>query len=173
MTIAHVHICWPGNVDRPHVMADFSSESDSDSPVIKKTKYAEVAKYKSKFKNNWIVKYPFVSSVTSDKSLFHCNVCNRTLSCAHQGEADLKHHIASDGHTALAKEQAKQLAITSFLRQPNSNIHEKARTWSFQWNTYCFNAICSTLCLANCKTSNIIAQCWGAVRLFIQDFWLQ
>ena len=89
-------------MDRPHIMADSSSESDSDSPVMKKAKYAGAAKYKIKFKKDWIVKYPFVSSVTSDKSLFHCNVCNRTLSCAHQGEADLKRHIASDGHTALA-----------------------------------------------------------------------
>ena len=83
---------------------------------------------KASSKKYWTVKYPFVSSVTSDKSLFHCNVCNHTLSCAHQGEADLKHHIASHGHTALAKEQAKQPAITSFLRQPNSNIQEKVRT---------------------------------------------
>ena len=45
------------------------------------------AKYK--FKQEWIVKYPFVSYVTSDKSLFHFNVWNRTLSCAHQAEADL------------------------------------------------------------------------------------
>ena len=109
-------------------MADSSSESDSDSPVMKKAKYVGVAKYKSKFNKDWIVKYPFVSSVTSDTSVFHCNVCNRTFSCAHQGEADLKHHTASDGHTALAKEQAKQPAITSFLRQPNSNIQEKVRT---------------------------------------------
>ena len=91
-------------MDRPHIMADFCSESDSDSPVMKKAKCAGAAKYKSKFKKDWIVKYPFVSSVTSDKSLFHCYVCNRTLSCAHQGEADLKHYIASDGYTALAKE---------------------------------------------------------------------
>ena len=109
-------------------MADSNSESDSDSPVVKKAKYAGAAKYKSKFNKDWIVKYPFVSSVTSDKSVFHCNICNRTLSCAHQGEADLKRHIDSDGHTALAKEQAKQPAITSFLRQPNSNIQEKVRT---------------------------------------------
>ena len=61
----------PGNVDRPHIMADSSSESDSDSPVVKKAKYAGAAKYKSKLKENWIVKYPFVFSVTSDKSLFH------------------------------------------------------------------------------------------------------
>jgi len=82
-------------VDRPHIMVDSSSESDSDSPVVKKAKYGGVAKYKSKFKKDWIVKYPFVSSVTTDKSLFHCNVYNRTLSCAHQGEADLKRYIAS------------------------------------------------------------------------------
>ena len=115
-------------MDRPHIMADSGSESDSDSPVVKKAKYAGAAKYKRKLKENWIVKYPFVFSVTSDKSLFHRNVCNRTLSCAHQREADLKRHIASDGHTALAKEQAKQPAITSFLRQPNSNIQEKVST---------------------------------------------
>ena len=113
-------------MDRPHIMADSSSESDSDSPVMKKAKYAGVAKYKSKFKKDWIVKYPFVSSVTSDKSLFHCNVCNRTLSCAHQGEADLKRHIASDGHTALAKEQAKKngdhkLSETAKLQHPRES----------------------------------------------------
>ena len=70
-------------------MADSSSESDSDSPVVKKAKYEGAAIYKIKFKKDWIVKYPFVSSVTSDKSLLYCNVCNSTLSCAHQGEADL------------------------------------------------------------------------------------
>lgn len=110
------------------LIADSSSELDSNSPVVKNAKYARAAKYKSKLKKEWIVKYPFVSSVTSDKSLFHCNVCNRTLSCAHQGEADLKRDIASDGHTILAKEQTKQPAITSFLRQSNSNIQEKVRT---------------------------------------------
>ena len=80
-------------MDSPHIRADSSadssSESDSDSPVVKKAKYVGAAKYKSKFNKDWIVKYPFVSCVTSDKSAFHCNVCNRTLSCAHQGEADL------------------------------------------------------------------------------------
>ena len=54
------------------ILADSSPESDSDSPVVKKAKYAGEPKYKSKFKKDWIVKYPFVSSVTSDESLFHC-----------------------------------------------------------------------------------------------------
>ena len=117
-------------MDSPHIIVDPNSKSDSNSPVVKKAKYAGTAKYKSKFKKDWRVKYPFVSSVTSDKSLFHCNVCNRTLSCVHQGEADLKRHIASDGHTALTKEQAKQPAITSILRQPNSNIQDKVRIYS-------------------------------------------
>ena len=80
-------------MDSPHIRADSSadssSESDSDSPVVKKAKYVGAAKYKSKFNKDWIVKYRFVSCVTSDKSAFHCNVCNRALSCAHQGEADL------------------------------------------------------------------------------------
>ena len=76
-----------GNVDSPHIMADSSSESNSESPVVKKSKNAGVAKYKSKF-----------------KSLLHCNVCNHTLLCAHQREADFKHYVASDGNTALAKE---------------------------------------------------------------------
>ena len=48
-------------VEHPQIMADSSSESDSDSPVMKKAKYAGAAKYKSKFKKDWIVKYPFVS----------------------------------------------------------------------------------------------------------------
>ena len=104
-------------MDSPHIMVDSNSKSDSNSPVMKKAKYAGAAKYKSKFKKDWIVKY-------------HCNVCNHTLSCVHQGEADLKRHIASDGHTALTKEQAKQPAITSILKQPNSNIQDKVRIYS-------------------------------------------
>lgn len=92
-------------------MVDSSLESDSNSPVVKKAKYAGVAKYT----NKWVVKYPFIFSVSSNKTVFHCNVYNHTLSCAHQGEADPKCHIASDGHTALAKERAKQPAKQAFL----------------------------------------------------------
>ena len=42
-------------------MADSSKESDSDSPVVKKAKFAGAAKYKSKLVKDWIVKCPFVN----------------------------------------------------------------------------------------------------------------
>lgn len=46
-------------------MADSILELDSDSPVVKEAKYVGAAKYKSKFNKEWIVKYPFASSVIS------------------------------------------------------------------------------------------------------------
>ena len=62
---------------------------------------------------------------------------NRILSCAHRGtEADLKLDIASDGHSALAKEQAMKPAITSFLRQP-----------SLTYKIWMRMGICVTLCI--------------------------
>ena len=85
------------------------SESDPDSPVpLKKAEYARGAQHKSKFHKEWLIKYPFISYVSSNNTVFHCTVCNRTLSCAHQVEADLKRHIAGDGHTAMASAQIKE-----------------------------------------------------------------
>ena len=84
-------------------------ESDPDSPaLLKKAKYTEAAQYKSKFHKECLIKYPFTSSVSSNNTVFHCTVSNWTLSCAHQGEADSKCHIASNGHTAMALAQTKK-----------------------------------------------------------------
>ena len=56
-------------------MADSSSESDTSSPVVK-AKYAGAEKNKSKFNKGWIVKYPFISSVSTDKSALLSKLCH-------------------------------------------------------------------------------------------------
>lgn len=110
---------------------DTNSEADSDcnaSVPNKKAKLSGAAKYQTRFQKEWTTKYPFLSSVHSDRSKYRCNICNKTLSCGHQGEADVKRHISSDAHMASEKAQIRQPAITSLLRQPNSDLNEKVST---------------------------------------------
>jgi len=91
---------------------DTSEEEESDTDVVpakrqkldpKGKKKAGAAVYKSKFQVQWQKKYPFLSPVARDASMFHCGVCNKDNSCAHQGETDVVRHIKSAQHTKAVK----------------------------------------------------------------------
>lgn len=41
--------------------------------------------------------------------MFRCNVWKRNISCAHQGEADVKRHVLTDTHQKLYKAQNQQM----------------------------------------------------------------
>ena len=70
--------------------------------------------YKTKFQSSWKGKYPFLNSVAHDASSFHCTICNKDISCAHQGERDVIRHTSSDQYTKAAK-AIKNMQKLSFL----------------------------------------------------------
>ena len=102
---------------------DFSEEEESDTDVVpakrqkldpKGKNKAGAAVYKSKFQAQWQKKYPFLTPVAHDTSKFHCGVCNKDNSCAHQGETDVVRHIKSTQHTKAVKAM-KHTQKLSFL----------------------------------------------------------
>ena len=132
------------------IMSDNDTSSDSDcndGPVVKKGKFSGAAKYCSRFKKEWIAKYPFLSSDSTDVSKFRCNVCSKTLLCAHQGEADVKRHISSNTHVAMAKTKIKQPAITSMFMQPNSDLSEKVNIFLYLLRIFDCIIICNVFLL--------------------------
>jgi len=44
---------------------------------------------RTKFQFEWSKKYPFVTPSAHSLSSFHCGVCKRDISCAHQGKRDI------------------------------------------------------------------------------------
>ena len=48
------------------------------------------------------MKWPCIVSAR-DVYSFHCTVCLKNVSCAHQGERDVSRHIASVQHTRKSK----------------------------------------------------------------------
>ena len=55
-----------------------------------------------------------LSLVAHDTSSFHCSVCNKNISCAHQGEHDVIRHVNSAQHKKAAK-ALKNMQKLSFL----------------------------------------------------------
>ena len=74
-----------------------------DESCRKRKRVCEAFQYKSRFKNEWKKQWPFISSVSGSPYCFRCNVCNKELSCSHQGVKDIKDHIATQKHQQLAK----------------------------------------------------------------------
>lgn len=95
---------------------NFSEESgsDTDSTSVtepgpaKKTRLMGAFRYKTSYCEEWKKTWPFVSSVPGNRHSFRCNVCDKNLSCGHQGAADIKDHIATQSHQKLAKLLATQ-----------------------------------------------------------------
>ena len=96
-------------------MASSDIECSVVEPVTKKAKYTGAYKYKTKFSESWKWTWPFISSVACDPYRFRCNLCDKSLSCGHQGIADVKDHIATQSHQKLAKsmESQQKLCFTS------------------------------------------------------------
>jgi hypothetical protein len=60
-------------------------------------------------------KYQCISAVKTSSTQYHCNVCQRTLSCAHQGEADVKRHLNSEIHKKFNKQLDGQKSMPSIF----------------------------------------------------------
>ena len=61
-------------------------------------KLSGAARYKTKFQRDWQDKWPFATLVQGDPHSFLCNVCNKLVSCGHQGERDVSRHYECTLH---------------------------------------------------------------------------
>ena len=104
---------------RAEVMARTSSDSECSilEPAVKKAKFTGAFKYKTKFSEAWKRTWPFISSVAHDPYRFRCNLCDKSLSCGHQGITDVKDHISTQSHQRLAKSMESQPKL-SFSANP-------------------------------------------------------
>ena len=110
-------------------MTDFSSsdtDGESAGPSSKKpklTKMRGAAAYRTKFNKEWMQKYLFIREVRGDAYSFLCTICERQVSCSHQGKRDVELHIGKAMHQANVK--AKKLQSTLPFRAMSSGLTEK------------------------------------------------
>lgn len=77
------------------------------------------ARYNTKFNKAWTKKYECVQPVKNNPHSFLCTVCNKSISCKHQGETDIKRHIVSTAHASLAKQvEGQQKLMFQSSRSP-------------------------------------------------------
>ena len=76
------------------------SSSISSQKVGISRKLSGAARYKTRFQHSWQEKWPFgtYTPVRGDPHSFRCNVCNKLVSCGHQGETDVSRHYESTQH---------------------------------------------------------------------------
>lgn len=73
------------------------------------------ARYRTKFQVNWRGKWQFAFAVKGDPYSFNCSVCNKVISCGHQGERDVSRHANTTNHkqNVEALKQNKRLSFRS------------------------------------------------------------
>lgn len=85
-----------------------NTSKDISAPAAKKSKLTGTFHYKTSFSMEWEKMWPFVALVAGNPHSFQCTVCDKTLSCGHQGVSDVKDHIAGQRHQKLVKTLATQ-----------------------------------------------------------------
>ena len=95
-------------------------------------KYSGAAVYKTKFKSTWTSKWPFATGVKGDPYSYRCNVCDRTLSCAHQGEKDVSRHAETAQHKKFVK-SLKNVQKLNFLSQKQSETLQEKVSKQVLW----------------------------------------
>ena len=84
--------------------SDSESESTDKTPPPKKLKACKgAATYGTKYNPRWQTDFPFVSGCQNDPYSFYCNVCQKDVSCRHQGVSDLKRHEKSTGYQTMTR----------------------------------------------------------------------
>ncbi|XP_069080250.1 uncharacterized protein [Pleurodeles waltl] len=83
-----------------------------------RTKY-----YKSKFDVTWIQTGPFkgiIVPVKNDSSCFRCLICEKNVSCSHQGIFDVKRHVSGKAHRTFEERKLKNKASAGPLAEQES-----------------------------------------------------
>ena len=85
--------------------------------------------YKTKFKSTWTSKWPFATGVKADPYSYHCNVCDRSLSCAIK---DVSCHAESAQHKKNVK-SLKNVQKLNFLSQKQSETLQEKVSKQVLW----------------------------------------
>lgn len=77
-------------------------------------KRSRAATYGTKFNLEWNAHFPFISNGHQDPVYsFYCGVCQKDVSCRHQGIADVKRHVKSSSHSCNASIVRTNSSLTS------------------------------------------------------------
>lgn len=76
----------------------YNTEDEEPIPRKKLKLSKGGAKYKTRFQASWRQNWPFVVAVKGDPHSFNCSVCNKVVSCGHQGERDVSRHADTASH---------------------------------------------------------------------------
>jgi len=113
-------------------MAPTSSSDDSSPPLKKRneatrriTKPKQV--YKSSFKAEWMNDYP-ITRANCNKHAFYCVPCKKTISCGHQGLADVQRHVQSGSHISLARTLHDNRKVSNMFAPANAESKLKEPT---------------------------------------------
>ena len=89
-------------------------ESDSTTSASKRprTAFKGAAVYRTKFKKEWTVTWPFIRPVQDDPYSFSCTLCRRQISCKHQGKRDVERHIEKRMHQDNVKATKNQAQLS-------------------------------------------------------------
>ena len=118
-------------------MESGNESSEQTLPPVKKTKTSSegtpsrkgktvvrgAARHITKFNKAWSKKYECIQAVSNNPHVFLCTriitpmdflctICNKSVSCKHQGEADVTRHITCAAHNALDKQLETQQRLT-------------------------------------------------------------
>ena len=105
------------------------------SSAVVTRKWSGAARYKTRFQHIWQEKCPFVTVVRGEPYSFRCAVCNKLVSCGHQGEKDVSRHYNSSQH----KKNVVVLANTQKLNfRPSASVQSQKEKVRSQ----CFNVCC-------------------------------
>ncbi|XP_069080247.1 uncharacterized protein [Pleurodeles waltl] len=91
--------------------------------------------YKTKFDMAWIKTGPFkgvIVPVKNDSSFFRCLICEKNVSCSHQGIFDVKRHVSGKAHRALEEKKLRNKAIAGALAEQESTEEWLVR--QAEWN---------------------------------------
>lgn len=100
-----------------------SGESGTSEEKKKRTKTVP-----QKYKQEYSLQFPVVTRSGKSDCHFFCNVCRVHVSVAHGGLHDVKKHLDTDNHKAMAKLQSQNRKVTSMFMTSDSNLEHKVMT---------------------------------------------
>lgn len=95
-----------------------SVDASSYSPPYKRSRLTGAATYGTRFKPEWMSQFPFLTEGHLDPEYsFYCKVCQKDISCRHQGIADVRRHERCKSHidNVSAVEHSSRLTTHGFV----------------------------------------------------------
>ena len=87
--------------------ADIIDSSDDETDNRSSTNVSKRKFYKVTFKNEWKETYP-IKEAKNNKFKLHCILCDKDLSCSHQGLKDVKDHFSKPSYLEVHSSLKKQ-----------------------------------------------------------------